>query len=65
MIKVSKRTSLQLNIAYVREVNDRISAFAPQNVQEGERDNIDGVVLTIERQPLLSVRTILAPVAIS
>ena len=47
---------------YVGEVDDRLPARPAEDIQEREREDVDGAVLAVVRQPLLAALRVLAPV---
>lgn len=49
---------------YVSEIDHGLSTFTTEDVEECKRDHVDGVVGTVERQPLLTSGAILTPVAV-
>lgn len=49
-------------VAYIRKVNDRFASCTTEDVQEGERDHIDSIILAIGRQSLLGIGAVLTPI---
>ena len=56
------------NIAQVRETNvckidDGLTAFTTEDIQEREGNDVHGVVLAVETERVLAVSAILTPIA--